>query len=116
MNCSLSYEDSELTEEVLELVDKLVTVATKRIVRAKQAVGTSEEALGLGDISALGYCILINRDATNFINVKTATGGTIFARINAGEFAAFRFGSGVTAPFVIADTAACQLDYLIIST
>lgn len=116
LNASLRYDDSESDPVWLEVVEKLLSVTTKKVTRLKQAVGITEEALQLGDVSALGWCILINRDSTNFINVKTATSGTIFAKIPAGACAVFMFGSGVTAPFVIADTAACQLDVLLIST
>ena len=44
-----------------------------------------------------------------------ATGGTKCVKLLAGEVAMFRFGSGVTAPYIIADTAACQVEYIIIS-
>lgn len=115
LNTTIQYDDSEGTEAFLQLLEKMVTVTTKRISRLKQNVGIAEEALNLGDVSSLGWIALKNLDATNFINVKTATGGVIFAKLKAGEMMLFRAGSGLTAPFVIADTAACQLDILVCS-
>lgn len=60
--------------------------------------------------------MFINRDSTNFLTLKTGTGGTVMIKIPPGKFALFHFGSGVTAPYAIADTAACQLEYIICST
>lgn len=120
---SLSYEDSEGTEQSLSMANVIKSVTTKKITRLKQNVATSEEAINLGDVTAPGYAILINRDETNFINLKVATGGAIFARLDAdtagngtGGFAILKFGSGAQAPYAIADTAACQMDILICST
>lgn len=115
LNASLRYDDSEGTETFLELVEGLFDVTTKKVTRLKQNVGTTEEALLLGDVSSLGWVLVINRDATNYVNVKTGTSGTIFAKIPPGAPLLLHFGSGVTAPYVIADTAACDLDILLIS-
>lgn len=112
----LEYADSESADLSLEVLEKAANVATKKFIHHKQNIGITEEALDLGELTSLGWAIFINRDTTNFVNIKTATSGTIFAKILAGECAMFRFGSGVTAPFAIADTAACQLEYLIIQT
>lgn len=120
---SLSYEDSEGTSESLSMANVIKSVATKLIARLKQNVGFSvEEAIKLGDVSTLGYAIFINRDQTNFINLKVATSGAIFARLDAdtagngtGGFAILKLGSGAQVPFAIADTAACQMDIFIVS-
>lgn len=114
---TLQYEDSEDTDANLQTLDLAVTVATKRITRLKQAVGfAAEEALVLGDVTAPGWVMLKNLDATNYITVKTGTGGTVFAKLLAGEFCLLRLGSGAQVPYVQSDTAACQLDVLICST
>lgn len=114
--CSLGYKDSESADLKLAIAELLMNVSTKKFVYAKQNIGITEEAIGLGEVTSLGMALFINRDTTNFISIKTATGGTIFARLQPSNgFAAFRFGSGVTAPFAIADTAACQMEYIIVS-
>lgn len=121
-NLSLSYEDSENTAASLALVDVLKSVATKRITRTKQNVGTAEEAISLGDVTAPGYALFVNRDATNYIELKVGTGGAIFAKLDPdtnsdgkGGFAFLKLGSGAQVPYAIANTAACQLDVFIIS-
>lgn len=81
-------------------------------IRGTQIVGTSEEALTKGEITTPGYALIINRDATNYVSIRAATGTANCIKLKAGEFALFRFEA--TAPFVIANTAACEIEYLLI--
>lgn len=115
LNASLAYEDSESADLLLSVVDKLVSITTKKFIHAKQSIGTSEEAIDLGELTApLGWAIFINRDSTNYLEIRSGSGAANdVIRLNAGEFALFRFGSDVTAPYAIANTAACQLEYAI---
>src|SRR5688572_25955308 len=88
LTAALEYSDSENADLTLALpTDVQVTVSTKKFVHAKQNIGLSEEAIGLGEVTSLGWAIFINRDATNFINIKTGTGGTIIMKIPAGKCA-----------------------------
>jgi len=111
----LDYSDSEGTKFALSVLEKKISITTKKFIHAKPSIGTSEEALDLGELSgALGMCIAINWDSTNYCEIRMATGAANdHIRLNAGEFAIFRFGSDVTAPFAIANTAAVQLEYAI---
>lgn len=110
------------------ILDNIISVATglssvnvstsafpPRFTHIKQTIGTSEEALQLGELSGatLGYAVFINRDATNFVELRVSTGSTKFVKVKPGEVSMFRFGSGVTAPFAIADTAAVSLEFKI---
>ena len=112
---SLSYLDSELTSLALAIPQNLQkTITTKRYFQGKMSVTTTEVAINLGTLTTLGYAIFLNRDTTNFIELRVATGGTRFARLDATNgFWLGKIGSGITAPFAIADTAACQMDYLL---
>ncbi len=113
---SLAYADSEGAAQLLERCNFNATVATKKFNHFKIAAGTSEEAVPLGECTSPGWLILRNRDATNYVEVKTGTSGTIFAKILAGEICLLRLGSGAQAPFIIANTAACQVEGLVIQT
>jgi len=116
IDATIRYEDSEGTELSLQNVDS-ITLTTKLVHRTKQNVGTSEEALKLGDVSSLGWLMLKNLDETNYIEVKTGTGGTVIGKMLAGEsFGPIRVGSGVTAPYVVANTAACQMEIFLSSS
>lgn len=83
------------------------------IHRTTQNVATSEEALTLGDTGVGGYCYLENLDQTNFISVRAATGESNLIKLKPatstkrGDCCLFRLEAA--APYVIADTAACDL-------
>jgi hypothetical protein len=85
--------------------------AHRALIRATQQITHDGRRIGLGWIGTLGWVMLVNRDPTNYVEVKTATSGTIFARLEpAGGFCLFKCGSGVTAPYAIANTAACVIE------
>lgn len=89
-------------------------VAGTRYIRGVQDVGTSEEALDMGDLTDPGWCYMRNLDASNYVEIYAATGETALMRLNAGEHACFRMVA--TAPFVKADTGSCDLEYMIVQT
>jgi hypothetical protein len=80
-----------------------------------QNVGSSEEALDLSGVAAGGYVFMRNLDATNFISVRQATSASDLIRLDPGDVALFRLDDDATAPFVIADTAACDLEFWLLS-
>lgn len=117
LNCSLAYSDSELASISFAPPANLqVTVATKKYLYSKQNIGITEEAIVLGEVTSPGWALLINRDPTNFIELRVATGGAKFAKLKPGEFCLLRLGSGAQVPFAIADTAPCQLEYIVVMT
>jgi len=110
-----------LTHDGVEVLNKAIasdlefTVSGDGLIWHSQQIGTSEEAIDLGGLSTLGWAFFINVDPTNFIELRTGTGGTKFAKLQAnGGFALLRLGSGITAPYAIADTAACWMRYAIV--
>lgn len=113
LNGSIAYEDSEETSFDISITDKLANISTKKYVRHKQNVGTSEEALDIGELTvAGGWAFIINRDSTNYVEIRSASGaGNDIIKILPGEFALFRWGSDVSAPYAIANTAAVQVEY-----
>ncbi len=116
LNASLAYADADHADESLEIVDLLVSIGTKKYIKHSQTIGTSEEAVVLGEVSAPGYGLFINRDATNYIELRVATSGAKFAKMLPGEFALLRLGSGAQAPFAIADTGSCKLEFFLLYT
>jgi len=90
--------------------EQSITVTGTRFVWHKQEVGTSEEALELGDISTGGWAIMANRDSTNFVEIRSGTGGTNLIKIKAGETCCVRLSGDASAPYAIADTAAVELE------
>jgi hypothetical protein len=106
-----------LIQQAIGVTSLLVSQAASppRATDNKQIIGVAEEALQLGELSGatLGYAVFVNLDSVNFVEIRVATGSTKFIKLKPGEVACFRFGSGVTAPFAIADTAPCLLRFKI---
>jgi hypothetical protein len=114
LNASLAYSDSEGSEEIMSIVDVLRSISTKLFVKHKQNIGITEEALDLGGLASLGWAFFKNLDETNYVELRSATGaGNDIIRIDPLCCAFFRFGSDVSAPFAIANTATVQLEYVI---
>jgi hypothetical protein len=113
VNASLKFEKagSKFTMSVTTLK---VSVTGKRFVHDRQLIGVTEEAIDLGDIATGGWFFAINQDSTNFVSIRSGTGATNLVKLKAGECAMFRLSGSATAPFAIADTAACDLEYLLI--
>lgn len=75
-------------------------------------VGTSEEALLKGDVGTPGLLAIYNRDATNYATFRPASGGVDTVKILPGELAIFRCAT--SAPYLLANTGAVDLEYLLI--
>lgn len=109
----VSYSKNGVTEEISET--DLITVTGSELVKYIQSVGTSEEALELGqDIGTPGYVYLKNLDDTNFVSIRRASGEGNMIKLLPGEWAWFRMAA--TAPYAIADTAACRLKVVVFET
>lgn len=69
-----------------------VDVTGSRVSRLSQLIGTSEEALDLGEIATGGYAIFVNRSTTavEIITVTIKTTETSAITLNNGEFACLR--------------------------
>jgi len=79
-----------------------------------QTINTTETVINLGPQSTPGYVILINLDANNYVDVKVAASGAIFARLKPNGGVAMLFlGTGAQVPVAIANTAACKIQALI---
>lgn len=75
-----------------------------------QEVGTSEETLALGDLASIGYVLIKNLDATNYVEAGVST-GVYHVKIPASGIALCWFNG--SAIYVKANTAACKIKYWI---
>lgn len=70
-------------------------------------IGTTEESIAFGELGTLGWCLIKNLDATNYVQWGPAT--TVYVgRLEAGEFALLRLEPGTTL-YLKANTAACKV-------
>lgn len=91
-----------------------IDVSGTDAVHLTQTVGTSEEALNIGDITIPGYALFYNGDADNFVEIRAATGEADLVTVPAGGIALFQFSADCTAPYAIADTASVHLEYWLV--
>jgi len=89
-----------------------IDVSGDKWVFGVQEIGTSEEAIDVGDIGTTGFLIAKNLDSTNFISIRPGTGTANLVKLKAGEPCMFRLA--LNGPWAISDTAACDLEYLIL--
>lgn len=85
-----------------------------RLIRNVQAVGTTHEALVVGDLASAGYCTITNLDTTNYAELGVDVSGTFYGvvRVDAGKVAGpFKLSS--LTRHVRANTAAVNLDITI---
>lgn len=79
-----------------------------------QSIGTSAENITVGDVSTAGYLFLRNLDSTNFVEFgKDNTGFVNVGKLKPGEMCCFRVAASTTVQLK-ADTAACDVMYLLL--
>lgn len=107
---SLSFAKS--SAEVRRSVSKSITVTGDAFTHEVQSVGTTEEALAQGaDLGTPGYMLVINLDATNYVEVGSTT-GVYDIKLLAGEFALYRHNSATV--YAKANTSAVLVEFIII--
>lgn len=116
LNATLAYDDAEGQSDFLQVVAKFADVDSKGMLRFSAQVPITELELVAGGISGFGWIMIINRDATNFVELRVSTGGARIAKMLPGEFVLLRKSTGMTDPYLIADTATCKVDVLMILT
>ena len=90
-----------------------IDVTGAQVMDNVQAIGfAAEEAILMGDVAAGGIWFVQNLDATNFVELRAATGATDFIKLLAGEWAIFRTSADASAPYAIADTAAVNVRFI----
>ena len=85
--------------------------ATAVLADGVQIVGTTHEALSLGDVTSMGPSTIVNLDATNFVELGIDQAGSFVPvlEIAAGEAqTGIKAASGVTL-YVQADTASVKI-------
>lgn len=110
---SLSYADANSSEQLAQ-ASFTYTPATLRKVKLTQTVNTSETTVNLGGVSTPGFVEFVNRDPTNYVELKVAASGAIFAKLHpAGGTACLFLGSGAQAPVAVANSAACLVEVMV---
>ena len=107
---SLAYEKGD--GDSFDFGELTSTMTGTKGHRSRQTVGTSEEAIGLGEVPAgSARFICKNMDATNKVLIAPAAGAAYLIEVWPGEVSGhIRFLSTVTAP--VAKSSASTVDFI----
>jgi len=111
---SLAVAKGSLQSEALSVSGLKATLTGKEVIKATQTIPTTAggTALNLGGLGSVGWALIKNLDATNYVDLLDAVSGTPIIRIPPGLSAGpFLFTPTVTAPAALAHTASCDIEY-----
>lgn len=117
MTAKITFDKGLVVGVGRNVTDKLIDVTGTRYTQVVQSVGfAAEEALEMGDVGATnaGYCHLKNLDATNFVTFGPIAADVHMGRLNAGESCLFRLNKAAAVAVIQADTAAVDVEVLVI--
>lgn len=88
---------------------KTADMAGDQMITNVQAVGTSAEALVVGDVSTIGYVLIKNLDATNYVEIGLDSGVStqVFGKLLAGDIMLLKASTATM--YVKANTASCNI-------
>lgn len=113
VDLKLSYRGATMSSAVTrQVVQALLSASGGHYQSGILTVTTSAIAIPLGSVTTAGYGYFKNLDDTNFIKIRAGSGGTDVVKIKPLESAVFRLASN--SPYAIADTASCNLEYMIV--
>lgn len=108
VSVKLEYSKNGIVEDFIK-EDVLSDVAGDEWHKNIQVIGTSEEAVDVGDVAAGGYIGALNLDTTNFVKLRPGSGLTDMIRLDPNsEPSCFRLDDAATL-YAIADTGACRV-------
>jgi hypothetical protein len=114
MRMAFSKSSRSANTDDMNALGLTFTMSGTDYVKGTQTIGTTAEVLGKGEITTPGFLFIKNLDGTNYIELEKATfsttAGTV--KIKAGEVALFRVASSTI--YACANTAACDVSYLMI--
>jgi hypothetical protein len=114
VNALLYFLKSGITDSFTFPSTQFTMTGANYIHRTQTIATTPGTAIDVASLATPGWGLFKNNGPTNFVQLKTATGGAVFAKLKVGEIALLRLDPTVTAPFAIADTTAIQLEYILI--
>ncbi len=100
----------------LQTAGLTVTMSGSKYIEGIMNVPTTSggTVIPVSALANLGYAMFLNMDPTNYVQLLSAASGTVLIKLLPGDVALFRFDGSVTAPALLAHTAASNVQYLIL--
>ena len=111
LTANLKFEKSTKSAEAGK-AGLQIDVAGGDYIAKTQSVGTSQEAIVIGEITTPGYMFIRNLDGTNYVEIRDGSSGADVVKVRAGGVALFELATAT--PFAIANTSAVEIEYTII--
>lgn len=112
VSASLGFAKGTVNE-TMAVSGVTLNVTGTKFVRAVQSIQiTTAEALVIGEIGTAGWLFVQNTDATNFVTIRNGLNGADVVKLKAGEACLFRLATN--APYMLADTAAVVVHYMVV--
>ena len=115
ISCSMKLSNGELKDN-RSAVNVKATQSAQASLGGVQAIGTTEEAIAVGDLAAPGWAYIRNLGPTNYVEIGLMPDATFYPMIKlaAGDAPCLiKIASGVTL-YAKAHTAGVKIDKLIL--
>ena len=112
LTLTLTFVKGNLPPQTLTPGPVSIDVSGSTYLRQVQIVGTSKEAMLLGDVGTPGYVMLHNCDSANFVEVFPNNTDAGLVKLKKGEWAVFRLDAA--APYLKADTAPVNVEIFLL--
>lgn len=113
ISAALTLRKNYLNKQVSDARNLNAVTSAPAYVAGSPSIGTTHEAIPMGDVATQGWAFFKNLDATNFVTIGIVVTATYYPmlKLKAGEFVLVRLSTNTI--YAKADTAACQLDFII---
>lgn len=113
IDLGLKYKSDRMVEAVTRaIVAYIASASGGHYASGVLSVATSATAIPMGSVATGGFAIFKNLDATNYVTIRAGSGGADVVKLKTGESALFRLATNT--PYAIANSAAVNLEYLIV--
>lgn len=106
------------TDDGLAVAEKLVTITGTLCVHQRQIITTAgTDILDIGGILLSGLTFIVNRDSTNYVELRKGVGGSDMIRLYPGVPNLFQLKQdAVGVPiYATANTASCEIEVFTVS-
>ena len=109
ISASVSLTATKNGVSVGNSASRVATMAGDQMLSNVQIVGAVAEALVLGDVATVGYVLIKNLDATNYVEIALDAPCTaqVFCKVLAGDFALFPAKTATM--YALANLAPCNV-------